>query len=389
MKILRLILIISLFSSMAEAQTIEDVLSSVASHNKEMKAGEQQLQSQKLEVSTMNRLEDPMVEYGHLWGRNSEIKMDFSVTQEFDFPTVYFNRHKMMGLKSSLYDNQYAALRQQILLQAKEVCLDIISLNQKLELWDERQKIAEELSAFYTKRLQQGDANILETNKVKLELLNVKTQRRMLLSNLQNKLRELRTLNGDEDISFTSSAYPAVEFPRNFDELFARVLENDPEMKLLKGEQYLADRQLSLSKSQWWPKLAAGYRFANEEGMKFNGFTVGVSIPLFSNRKQVKIARSQAVFTDLRMDNTKSRLLQEFRSNYNEALALKTSQEEYVEVLGEQNNLSLLTKALKAGNISLVDFFVDATQIYEVMDTRINLENQYQKQMARLLRFEL
>lgn len=116
---------------------------------------------------------------------------------------------------------------------------------------------------------------------------------------------------------------------------------------------------------------------------------MGVSIPLFSNRKQVKIARSQAVFTDLRMDNTKSRLLQEFRSNYNEALALKTSQEEYVEVLGEQNNLSLLTKALKAGNISLVDFFVDATQIYEVMDTRINLENQYQKQMARLLRFEL
>lgn len=94
MKILRLILIISLFSSMAEAQTIEDVLSSVASHNKELKAGEQQLQSQKLEVSTMNKLEDPMVEYGHLWGRNSEIKMDFSVTQEFDFPTVYFNRHK-------------------------------------------------------------------------------------------------------------------------------------------------------------------------------------------------------------------------------------------------------------------------------------------------------
>lgn len=389
MKILRLILIMSLLPCMAEAQTIESVLNSVASRNKELRAGEQQLQSQKLEVSTMNKLEDPMVEYEHLWGCNSEIKMDFSVTQEFDFPTVYFNRHKMMGLRSSLYDNQYAVLRQQVLLQAKEVCLDIISLNQKLELWDERQKIAEELSEFYTKRLKQGDANILETNKVKLELLNVRTQRRMLQSNLQNKLRELRTLNGDEDISFTSSVYPVVEFPGNFDELFARALETDPEIKLLKGEQHLADRQLSLSKSQWWPKFAAGYRFANEEGMKFNGFTVGVSIPLFSNRKQVKIAHSEAVFTGLKMDNTKSQLLQELHSNYNEVLALKTSQEEYEAVLAEQNNLSLLTKALKAGNISLVDFFIDATQIYEVMDTRIDLENQYQKQMARLLRFEL
>ena len=44
-------------------------------------------------------------------------------------------------------------MRQQILLQAKEVCLDIIMLQHQQELLDARLKNAEELAAMYAKRL--------------------------------------------------------------------------------------------------------------------------------------------------------------------------------------------------------------------------------------------
>lgn len=90
-----------------------------------------------------------------------------------------------------------ATMRQQILLQAKEVCLDIIMLQHQQELLDARLKNAEELAAMYAKRLAMGDANALETNKINLELLNVRTESRMNSTALNNKIKELLVLNGN------------------------------------------------------------------------------------------------------------------------------------------------------------------------------------------------
>ena len=86
------------------------------------------------------------------------------ISQSFDFPTLYATRGKMNRLKTNALDAQATAFRQQILLQAKEVCLDIIMLQRQQALLDERLKNAEELSAMYTRRLEMGDANALETN---------------------------------------------------------------------------------------------------------------------------------------------------------------------------------------------------------------------------------
>lgn len=61
----------------------------------------------------------------------------------------------------------------------------------------------------YAKRLQTGDANALETNKINLELLNVKTETSLNETALRNKLQELNTLNGNIPVVFEESTYPA------------------------------------------------------------------------------------------------------------------------------------------------------------------------------------
>ena len=53
----------------------------------------------------------------------------------------------MNRLKTGALDAQAATMRQQILLQAKEVCLDIVMLQHQQELLDARLKNAEELAA--------------------------------------------------------------------------------------------------------------------------------------------------------------------------------------------------------------------------------------------------
>ena len=184
----------------AQTSGIDAVLQQIEANNKELQANSHLISSQKLENKTNNNLPDPTLSYAHLWdSKNSDETVgEMVISQSFDFPTLYATRGKMNRLKTNALDAQATAFRQQILLQAKEVCLDIIMLQRQQALLDERLKNAEELSAMYTRRLETGDANALETNKINLELLNVRTEARMNQTALNNKLKELLVLNGNQ-----------------------------------------------------------------------------------------------------------------------------------------------------------------------------------------------
>lgn len=81
--------------------------------------------------------------------------------------------------------------------------------------------------------MQTGDANIIETNKINLELLNVKTEASLNETALRNKLQELNTLNGNIPVVFEGNTYPAVIFPSDYQMLKAEVLAADPTLQTL------------------------------------------------------------------------------------------------------------------------------------------------------------
>ena len=151
-------------ANMGAQNNMADILASIETNNPELKAGAQIVLSQKAEVSSQNTLEDPNFEFEHLWGADNakDRKYDISVSQSFDFPSLYVQRNKIGNLKRTLYDGQQAVLRQQILLQAKELCLQVIYLNRCIRLGNERQAAADELVKLYRERLTSGDANILD-----------------------------------------------------------------------------------------------------------------------------------------------------------------------------------------------------------------------------------
>ena len=82
-------------------------------------------------------------------------------------------------------------------------------LRQQQQILQERLRNAEELAAMYKRRLQTGDANVIETNKINLELLNVKTEASLNETALRNKLQELNTLNGNIPVVFEENSYPS------------------------------------------------------------------------------------------------------------------------------------------------------------------------------------
>lgn len=393
MKVCLIILAFAWVAAGAKAQSsVAGVLREIEQNNKELQANRQLTDAGKWQARTENNLPDPSVSYAHQYGNKEGLgfQSELVASQSFDFPLVYAQRSKWIKAKSAAFDHQYAEARQRILLQAKEACLDLILLNQQKQLLDIRRSNAEQLSALYEMRLQNGDANILETNKINLELLNAKTEARMNETARVAKLQELAALNGGVPVAFADTVYNPVDMPLSFDELRLEAMRSNVQLLSLRSEQEAAERQIKVSKAMGLPGLELGYRLNTATGGdRFNGFIVGVSIPLFSNRHKVRQAKAENRSARLQVENTTSTVENELHSLYNEALNLKTSIDEYDSVFRTQNNLALLNKAIQAGQISMIEYFVDVTTYYQSMQNYFQLQNQYQKVMAQLYRFRL
>ena len=389
--IFTIICVVSVWTVSAQNR-LDEVLRNVEVNNKELQANRQFVTAQKLESKIVNNLPDPSVTYSHLYGNKEGMGFtgEFIASQAFDFPTLYVQRNKLSKIKGESWDRQSDEFRQQILLQAKEICLDLVLLNQQKSLLEIRRQNAEQLSALYEQRLRNGDANILETNKIHLELLNVRNEARKNEASRVAKLQELAILNGGVDIQFDDTVYMQLEVPSSFVDLKQEVMSSDRRLLALQSEKEAAQRQIKVNRTKGLPSFNLGYRMnPSSGGNRYNGFLVGISIPIFSNRNNVKQAKAQSLYADLQLDNAETTVERDLLQLYNQAMALKTAIDEYSQVLKSQNNLALLNKAIQAGQISMIEYFVDVTTLYDSMQNHMRLQNEYQKVMAQLYKFKL
>ena len=316
---MRLRIIISLALSIgyltAEAQqtpvvanNMEEVLQLVQQNNKMLKAGESQTEALKWQARSENNLADPTVTYSHLWGNHEGMGFtgELVASQAFDFPTLYVQRSKLNQERFRTFDAQQSALRQQILLQTELACMDLIYLNRLQALLDDRLHNAEELSRFYDTQLEKGATNIIEVNKIELELLNARNEARQNEAARKAKLEELKALNGGVAIAFADSVYrTAPEYPEDFSAFRLEALGELPEVNEMIWNEAAAERQIAVTRNQWLPNLTVGYRMnPSTGGERFNGFIVGVSIPLFSNRNKVKQAKAERYAANQRLEGT-------------------------------------------------------------------------------------
>ena len=373
-----------------QAQNIDQVLQSIEANNKELLSQKQLTKAQKMENRTENNLPDPTVSYSSFYknGAGPGHGTELVATQGFDFPTQYITRNRQAEMENEAIDLQQQAFRRDVLLRAKNLCLDLILLNQEKALMDIRMKNADELEALYAKRLEAGDANILEVNKIKMERMNVQTEVAQNNAAHRTALQSLLAMNGNMPVEFSESTYPEVKEILDYNQLRDEVVASDYSLQAAVAFTRAAEKQVSVNKQNWLPKLEAGFRRNTDTGMSMNGFVVGGSIPLFSNRKKVQIAKAQAISAQLMQEDALLHVENNLMALYNEMTQLKEAMHAYDMPL-LYKSLDLLKQALKEGEISLIEYFVEAETVYQNLQARMQLENQYQKVMASIYKNEL
>ena len=387
----KLILTLVLGTSMGvQAQNIHQVLQSIEANNKELLSQKELTKAQKMENRTENNLPDPTVSYSSFYknGAGPGHGTELVATQGFDFPTQYITRNRQAEMENQAIDLQQQAFRRDVLLRAKNLCLDLILLNQEKALMDIRMKNADELASLYENRLEAGDASILDVNKIKMERMNVQTEVAQNNASHRTALQSLLAMNGNMPIVFMQDTYPEVKEILDYSQLRDEVVASDYSLQAAVAYTRAAEKQISVDKQNWLPKLEAGFRRNTETGMSMNGFVVGGSIPLFSNRKKVQIAKAQAVSAQLMQEDALLHIENNLMALYNEMKQLKEAMGAY-DVPLMYRSLDLLKQALTEGQISLIEYFVEAETVYKNLQAYMKLENQYQKIMADIYKNEL
>lgn len=390
----KIFLTVALFCGLAglHAQTgsIERVLKSIEQNNRELQAGEQNTRAEKLDVRNENNLEDPSVSYSRKFGEQDGVgpEMEFAVTQGIDFPTLYAQRRQYGKLQGRALDLQQAVLRRDILLRAKELCLDLIRLNQLKALYGQRLKNAEELNALFDERFEKGDVNILEVNKVKMELMNLRATVAENDAAYRTALQNLLAMNGNMPLEFDETVYPLVPELRSLEQVRDEVMGVDYALKQAQAGSEAARKLVKVNRHGWLPKLEVGYGREGGSDAMLNGFVVGVSVPIFSNRGKVKAARARQAGAELAQEQVAQQVEADIQSLFNEATRLRASMQAYDTGLMDKT-LSALKQAVEAGQLSVLDYYSEAETVYASQEKLVDLENRYQKVVAQLYKNSL
>lgn len=385
----------TLFAVTAFAQSpIDNILESVATHNNSIKSVQQEITAAQTELSAENCLENPTFEFEYLWAEKQVPggnKYGFAIMQGFDFPTLYAERRKLINAQNSLGSSQVKLARQEVLLASRELCIKIVYLNKQIKLVREREVIARSLVQLYKQRLEAGDANQLEVNKVEIDRISQSTRLKMLISERDAAIASLVAYNGGNMLPAdptTLAQYPIIAMPASLDSVVQDWQQADAMMQTLRNQQQMAESYSSVSKQGWIPKFEIGYKQAYEVGDMFYGLAVGVSLPLFKTNNEVKTAKARALALSWQTEETQSQITAQATQLYNEACALKTALDDY-NLLTKQNNRELLVKALENGQISLLEYMSDIAQLNEAEENRLMIEYQYHSKLSQLDRNNL
>ena len=372
-------------------QSMDDVLKSIEMNNSQLAAFKKAANATKSANHSEVCLDDLELGYNRLWGKPTTIgnRHDVSVSQPIDLPTLFGTKSRVAKSKDALADNEYLAQRQNILLEAKMGYLDAVYYNALVNELQRRCDQAKAMLDMQKKQLEAGDINIIEYNNMRLTLSNATTSLTQAKAERDAVLAQLKQLNGGIDINVSDSVYAPISLPENFDEWFNQVCSSAPAVAITRDGITFGQRQLSLARQGWLPKLSVGYMSEKTMGEQYQGVTIGVNLPLWGAGKKVKQAKAEAAAAEAIHKATIENLKSELASDYALTKGLVKAATDIRAALSESDNTANLQKACKAGEMSTLEYLISLTAYYDAVEKMLSSEREAQKAYARLTMYLL
>jgi cobalt-zinc-cadmium resistance protein CzcA len=230
-----------------------------------------------------------------------------TVSQSFEFPSVYVNRSKLANANIRSEEWQYKAAQLQIASQVKQVYWQYAYLLSKQKLLSYQDSLYSGLLRAAELRAKAGETNRLEMITARSQSLEIKNQLYLVSSDIGITSRKLTVLlNSKSDLIPEVQELERIDFKLNPD---SSSFEQNPFLGYINQQVEVSRIEKKLEQSQAWPDLNVGYfsqtiigtQNVNGEPQdfgkdnRFDGVQAGITVPLWffpytSKAKAAKIA---------------------------------------------------------------------------------------------------
>ena len=378
-----------LLSGVAFGQSkIDEVMKSVESNSNVLKAERERINTLALTYKTDILPENPEIEYSKVL-QSGTGESEILVKQSFLFPTAYFLKCGLSKQQVSNLENEYSAKRQDILLEAKNVFLEIVYHNKQMKFFAERLEQVKEIKQAMETSFKQGNVGRMDYNKAALEYQDLSNQYNAILVERNNELQRLAELNGGVAIDVSDQQYDQQYQVTDFQTLKADFIANDPTIAQLNADVDIAKKSVAVQRSLTLPKLSVGYRNINPGSNSVNGVVVGMTIPLWENRNKVKAQKANMMYKTEVVNQYQVAYTSALQQTYNRVVQKQSAYMSLSDLLKSSNNNNLLFKAYKGGNISILDLFQELDYYYKLNTKWLEQEKEYYQELAKLYKYKL
>ncbi len=383
-------LYIMTYAIIANAMSFEEILRHIASNNPSLAASVAEGNAQILSMKSENNLPDPEIGFEHKWGGGGT-KWGIGVSQSFEWPEVYTSRKKAVDNATNAMEYLNKANYLNKMVEIKLILVDIVGVRKQLALFRKIDSQMDSLETKYKQGRNLGEVTLLDINKIKIERIALSREIKALNIQLQNLESSLIKENGGKDVTTILASlhnYPdEIILP---EEKYVRlVMENDPQIAqytfMAKTQEYSA-KAIEQGK---FPGFSIGYNLENELGTYFNGFSIGLSLPVFSRKYKSEAINAGQTALKLQCDAFEIDRIAQMKSQRTNAISLFQELQQYKPILEDNNNIGLLKKALDGGEINLITYIQEVNFFLEAQKNYLDVEYRYYLELASLNRYSL
>ena len=379
-----ILLVILPFAGRPQA-SLDSVIAAVQATNATLIVSRLQMDAEMKAARTGIYLPNPEVQFDYLWGdpASSGNRTDFGITQSFSFPSVYVQRSNQSGLLKTGASLKYLQKEREVIMKAKSAWIHIVGLNKLLTIFEHRIRLADEIAQQAKLQLSRGEINVIRYHHAQMEFVNLKMERTELEVQHSTLQIHLTQLCGGKFIPVPDTAYPAIS-AYSMNEIM-ETFAGTPSVKSLENEIDVRHMEKNITVSEWLPDFKAGYYSEVVTGLRYQGIQAGISIPLWHNINSVKTADNRIKVAGAELDQMKSQETARIISLFNKRDKLAGQVEEIRSALLPVNDVSLLKKALDAGEINISEFYYECTVFYSTWFNLLKTEKDLAMTEAELM----
>ncbi len=370
---------------------VEAVLDTLKKNSLQIKVASCTQASQISENRDILSLENPEVEFNYLFGdEESGNRRDLTVMQSFKAQDISGLKFKMLNSKNKITAYEYDEAVRDFELSARNVLIDFVIANTLLKKYAERTELSRKLVEAEKRRLDLGEASVMEYHKAEMYLATVGGLQQRCETDLVTLAQEVMRLNGGVSVpvdiyNWEVSDLGSATLIDDFEEWYQQY-ENERPLVGASASIESATLNLKSARMDWIPEISVGYMQEVTDVEKFRGVATSFSMPIWSNRRNVgrqKIELEKAKTMELSAKN--DRYTQK-RVVFERCKSLKNLCDYYHESLDKFGDIQTVYKALHEGEISLIEFINECDMYYEFFATHLESERERLKAEAELMR---